>query len=181
MKQMPAIKRIVETTEVEPIPASVGRETGAGGQPDMIELCRQIHSWYAQNYIEQRDRRRLVWKIDTWLAQRGSPMVGCGEYYVQGQERTGIPATLSVGIAEAESSSGMACFAPHNAFGMLAYPGGWGSWEEAIAANFDWLVRYYGCPQGMSACPGYCEGDGTMGTVDAVMRMINSLDASGVQ
>jgi hypothetical protein len=145
-------------------------------QVRVVEWQKARLAWEAA-----RPRRQLVWQIDTWLAQRGSPMAGLGECYVQNQERTGIPATLSVGIAEAESSSGMACYGPHNAWGMIGYPGGWGSWEEGIAANFDYLVRYFGCPQSMSDCPGYCEGDGTMRTVNDVMAAINRLDASGVQ
>lgn len=140
------------------------------------------------NYImkcleEQRARRQLVWKIDVWLDIRHSPMKGCGEYYVREQERTGIPATLSVGIAEAESSSGKKCFAPYNAWGMIApkYRKGFASWEEGIRANFDWLVHYYGCPQNMCDCPGYCEGNGTMKTVNAVMAEIASIDASHIR
>jgi len=179
------------TTKVD-IPAPSGRGEDSDGTAEMIQLMHDSYSLIAQEAVSQRNRKQLIWKIDTWLAQRGSPMVGCAEFYVQGQERTGIPATLSVGIAEAESSSGMRTYHSHtkdcpgesyNAWGMIspAYYGGFGSWENGIRANFDWLVRYYSCPQSMSDCHGYCEGDGTMGTVDAVMRMINSLDASGVQ
>ena len=168
------------TTKVD-IPAPSGRGEDSDGTAEMIQLMHDSYSLIAQEAVSQRNRKQLIWKIDTWLAQRGSPMVGCAEFYVQNQERTGIPATLSVGIAEAESSSGMACYGPHNAWGMISYPGGWSSWEEGIRANFDWLVHYYGCPQTMHDCPGYCEGNGTMGTVDAVQRMIDSLDASGVQ
>jgi len=175
-------KDVKDTGQVSTIVANPsGRCEDSDGTAEFIQKVNDTHSFYAENYVQQRDRRRLVWKIDTWLAQRGSPMVGCAEFYVQNQERTGIPATLSVGIAEAESSSGMACYGPHNAWGMISFPGGWSSWEEGIRANFDWLVHYYGCPQSMFECHGYCEGDGTMGTVNAVMRMIDSLDASGVR
>ena len=170
------------------IPPPSGRGEDSTGEAESTQLLHDIHSWYAEQAVEnqkkyeaERARRQLIWKINTWLSQRGSPMVGCAEYYVQNQERTGIPATLSVGIAEAESSSGMACYGPHNAWGMISYPGGWSSWEEGIRANFDWLVHYHGCPQNMNQCPGYCEGNGTMSGVNAVMRMIDSLDASGVQ
>lgn len=175
--------RHLSTNDGMSIPPPSGRGEDSDGTAKFKQMMNDIHSFYAENYVNQRNRRQLVWKIDTWLAQRGSPMVGCAEYYVQGQERTGIPATLPVGIAEAESTSGMACFAPFNAFGMIApaYQHGFGSWEEGIRANFDWLVHYHGCPQTMHDCPGYCEGNGTMSTVDAVMRMIDSLDASGVK
>jgi hypothetical protein len=163
-------------------------KSGGAGEPmeaipTMAELQARKLSWVAQKYCEERERRQWVWRIDVWLDMRNSPMVGCGEYYIQNQERTGIPATLSVGIAEAESSSGKRCFAPHNAWGMihLRYRGGFSSWEEGIRANFDWLQHYYGCPQSMNDCPGYCEGNGTMATVNAVMREIASIDASKVR
>jgi hypothetical protein len=151
---------------------------GGGSEPlvfDTEEVEARKWAWVYGELERQGQRKHKVWQIDTWLAQRGSPMVGCGEYYVQNEERTGIPAALSVGIAEAESSSGMANFAPHNAWGMIGYPGGWSSWEEGIAANFDFLVRYFGCPQNMMSCPGYCEGNTTMQTVDSVQRMVESL------
>ena len=128
-------------------------------------------------------RRRLIWQIDTWLQQWGSPMAGMGECYVENGERTGIPATLSVGIAEAESSSGLDCFAPHNAWGMIGpeYRGGFSSWQDDITANFDYLVQHFGCPQNMTQCPGYCVGDGTMQTVDDVMAAFGRLDAGWIQ
>lgn len=171
-------------TQEEAEARSVDVQMEGGGTETIVfqqeEIDARKQAYYWANLEAQSERRRLVWKIDTWLAQRGSPMAGCGECYVANGERTGIPACLSVGIAEAESSSGMACFAPHNAWGMLAYPGGWSSWEEGITANFDWLVRYYGCPQSMYECPGYCEGNGTMGNVDRVQRYIENMDASEV-
>lgn len=152
---------------------------------------------WAQDQVAAREaarqaalpRVRLIWQIDTWLSQRGSPMVGMGECYVENQERTGIPATLSVGIAEAESTSGMACYnnppggCSHNAFGMVGpeYRNGFPTWEAGITANFDYLVHYFGRPQTMHDCPGYCVGDGTMQTVDDVQAAINRLDASWIQ
>ena len=155
-----------------------------------------LHDWYADNAIKVEKewqaklaRRRLVWQIDTWLQQRGSPMAGCAECYVENGERTGIPATLSVGIAEAESSSGMACYnnppggCSHNAFGMIGseYRGGFATWQDGITANFDYLVKNFGRPQTMHDAPGYCVGDTTMQTVDDVMAAIGRLDAGWIQ
>ena len=152
-----------------------------GASADALDIDRAWIFRYLEEVERDRQHRRMVWRIDTYLAHRGSPMQGCGEYYVRNSERTGIPAALSVGIAAAESTDGMQCFSPHNPFGMIAFRSGWSSWEEGITANFDWLVRYYGCPQSMYDCPGYCEGDTTMQTVDGVQRYIESLDAEWVQ
>ena len=52
--------------------------------------------------------------------------------------------------------------------------GPFGCWQEGIVANFDYLVRNFGCPQTMHDCPGYCVGDGTMPTVDAVQAAIKN-------
>lgn len=139
-----------------------------------------------------RERRIAVWRINTWLAQRGGPMQGCGEYYVQGQERTGIPASLSAGIAEAESSNGMRTYRhpagdgdeSHNAWGMIGweYRNGFGCWEEGIAANFDFLMKYHGpgagkpIPQTIHDCNGYCEGNTTSMTVDWAQSIINTYE-----
>ena len=142
-------------------------------------------------YNARIERVRAVWKIDVWLQQRGSPMQGCGEYYIQNQERTGIPGTLSVGIAEAESSSGMACYRgqwSYNAWGMISprFYGGFGSWENGIRANFDWLMEWHSQggtrpPQTIHDCNGYCEGNTTSQTVDDVQNCINSFDASWIK
>jgi len=94
--------------------------------------------------------------IDAYLARRNSPLAGCGAIFAEEGLRTGINPYLPVAIAGVESSFGLYCFAPHNAWGMLAYRAGFRSWEEGIRANFAWLARYYGAPQGARDCPGYC-------------------------
>lgn len=139
-----------------------------------------------------RERRIAVWRIDTYLAHKGSPMQGCGEYYIQNQERTGIPGALSAGIAEAESTNGMRCYQhpagdgdfSHNAWGMVGweYRNGFSSWQEGIAANFDFLMKYHGpgagkpIPQTIHDCSGYCEGNTTNQTVDDVQWQINTYE-----
>lgn len=134
-----------------------------------------------------RERRIAVWRIDTYLAHKGSPMQGCGEYYIQNQERTGIPGSLSAGIAEAESTNGMRCYNgawSHNAWGMIGpeYRGGFASWEEGITANFNFLMRWHGpgagkpIPQTIHDCSGYCEGNTTNQTVDDVQWQINAYE-----
>lgn len=159
-------------------------QTDPADDPEVVMMSEMHHrqlSYIIDQITALRARRQMVWRIDTWLAQRGSPMAGCGECYVANGERTGIPPALSVAIAEAESSSGLACFAPRNAWGMLAFRGGWATWEEGIAANFDWLARYFGCPQSSYDCPGYCVPDHPwMEGVDRVQRFIEGMDAGEV-
>lgn len=164
-------------------------------EQEFTQVVVDGHNQMITNYLQQLERRRLVWKIDTYLQKVGSPMYGCGEYFVQGQERTGIPATLPVGIAYAESSAGLKTYRhpqrfawpppplqTYNSYGMIGpeYYFGFGSWEAGIRANFDYLVNHFGCPQNMHQCPGYCEGNTTMQTVDGVQATINGYDASVV-
>lgn len=163
------------------------------GTADVIEdLPGQMHQWYARNLEEQRrllECRRMAWRIDVWLSQAGSPMAGTGACFVENANRTGIPAALPIGIAWAESSAGLRCYrnppggCSYNAYGMIGpeYRGGFSCWEEGIAANFDFLVRHYGCPQSMYQCRGYCEGNTTMRTVDDVQRYVERIDASWIQ
>lgn len=98
-------------------------------------------------------------RIDSTFARYDSPLEGYGHVFVRESNRTGIPAELPAAIAGKESYFATQCFAPHNAWGMLAYPEGFASWEEGIVANFNWLVHYYGCPQMPYECSGYCVSD----------------------
>jgi hypothetical protein len=107
--------------------------------------------------IEARhERDRMVARLDGYLNNRGSPMLGLGRYIYESTARYGICPRLIVAIAEAESTCGKACFAPYNYWGGLAYRSGFGSWEQSIDTHVDWLYRYYGAPQSARDCPGYC-------------------------
>ena len=174
-----AVSQSASNHTTSTVTSSSSAPSGSGALMDPLQMDAAKYRYIEEVLAARAERARLVWRIDTWLTQRGSPMAGMGECYVENQERTGIPATLSVGIAEAESSSGMACFNHCNAWGMIA-EGPFGCWQEGIVANFDYLVRNFGCPQTMHDCPGYCVGDGTMPTVDAVQAAIMRLDATAI-
>jgi hypothetical protein len=155
-----------------------------------------VENYDSPDYIARLDARKLAWTLDEigraeqarqaqaaqeamahrincYLASRGSPMQGLGMKFVLSAARYGIDPRLSVAIAEGESSCGLACFSNHNAWGMLAYPEGFGSWEEGIDANLDWLHRYFGSPQTAYDCPGYCIPDHPwMENVDSVRQSI---------
>lgn len=183
---------VVTTLPTEPLVGGDSRSPGQGGSSTPTRVDTTAPQQRARPAIEAmqvevveakaaRERRIAVWRIDTYLAHKNSPMQGCGEYYIQNQERTGIPGALSAGIAEAESTNGTRCYNgawSHNAWGMIGpeYRGGFASWEEGIRANFDFLVKHFGCPQTMYDCPGYCEGNGTMTTVDQVQWQINAYE-----
>ena len=125
---------------------------------DLGEGFRQMFVAAEQAWERQHDAEleAIASRIDAYLARRGSPLTGYGRIFAEEGERTGINPYLPVAIAGKESSFGLRCFSPHNAWGMLAYRAGFGSWEEGIRANFAWLARYYGTPQGARDCPGYC-------------------------
>jgi hypothetical protein len=128
---------------------------------DLGEGFRGIILAAAQAQERQRETRlaEVGSRIDTYLAGRGSPLAGYGRVFAEEAEKTGINPYLSVAIAGKESSFGLHCFSPHNAWGMLTYKLGFTSWEEGIRANFTWLKRYYGTPQSAYDCPGYCVPD----------------------
>ncbi len=141
-------------------------------RPPDVEMDRLKWRYIEETITAQRARQEMAARIDGYFANRGSPMVGLGDYIVKSCERFNVNPFLVVGIAEAESSSGLACFAPHAYWGGLAYPSGFDSWEESVDTLVEWLHRYYGSPQRMTDCPGYCEGNGTMTTVDGVIDSI---------
>jgi len=115
-------------------------------------------------------------RIDEYLSRRGSPMAGYGWVFIRESRRTGINPHLPVAISGIESYFGTRCFAPRNAWGMLAYPRGFPSWEAGICASFEWLRRYYGCPQSPYDCPGYCIPDHPW--AENVSRIIMEMEAA---
>ena len=166
----------VKEEEKKKIEASTPLGT-SGVEDEMAELERKKHEYIIDQLIKMRERERVVARIDVYYAQRGSPMQGTRAIFLREFERTGINPYLSVAISEGESTCGLACFAPHNAWGMLAYPGGFSSWDEGITANFNWLQKYFGCPQTAYDCPGYCEPSHPwMENVDGVREYIQNMD-----
>jgi len=105
--------------------------------------------------------KALADRIDAYLAHRGSPMAGTGATFVAAGNATGVNPLLSVAIAGKESSFGLRCFVPHNAFGMKApkYCNGFATWEKGIWANSRFLLEHYGKVSSPYQCPGYCVPD----------------------
>ena len=149
------------------------------GDLTMAEMDAKRITYLLDQAIALEKRETARKQIEIYLSHTGSPMQGMGAAFVANGERTSIPPALSVAISAAESTVGKQCYNgqhTHNAWGMIGFPSGWSTWEEGIAANFDFLVRHFGCPQSMYDCPGYCEGNTTMQTVDGVQRYIEGIE-----
>lgn len=91
-------------------------------------------------------------RIDAYLA--GSPMAGQGRTFAEAAWTYGVDPRWSPAISNTESSKGLYCFAPYNAWGWGS--GGWGSWEEAINDHVAGLARGYGYTISPEAAQKYC-------------------------
>jgi len=154
-KSFPEPKQSIEVEKSSPNLV----ESGQGNS--LIEgekvMRAKLEEWRTAEIQKEKQRREMIYRIDCYLSARNSPMTGLGSVFYDEAEKYGIEPRLSVAISEAESSCGQVCFASYNAWGMLAYPNGFSSWEEGIRTNIEWLHSYYGSPQSAYDCPGYCE------------------------
>lgn len=91
-------------------------------------------------------------RIDAYLA--GSPMAGQGTTFAAAAWDYGVDPRWSPAIANTESSKGLYCFLPYNAWGWGSYS--WGSWEEAINDHVRGLARGYGYTISVEAAQKYC-------------------------
>lgn len=151
-------------------------------QTQQSQQTQQNPTYKTTNTVEQaqptqkeRQDKALAAKIDAYLARRGSPMAGTGATFVAAGNATGVNPILSVAIAGKESSFGLYCFVPRNAWGMKAaqYRNGFVTWEEGIWANSRHLLEYYGKVSSPYQCQGYCVPDHPwMEDVSAIMNAI---------
>lgn len=91
-------------------------------------------------------------RIDAYLA--GSPLAGQGTTFAKAAWDYGVDPRWSPAIAFTESSLGLNCFLPHNAWGWGS--ASWGSWEEAIPAHVAGLARGYGYTISIENAQKYC-------------------------
>lgn len=91
-------------------------------------------------------------RIDAYLA--GSPLAGQGTTFASAAWDYGVDPRWSPAISNTESSKGLHCFLPYNAWGWGSYS--WGSWEEAINAHVRGLARGYGYTISVEAAKKYC-------------------------
>lgn len=91
-------------------------------------------------------------RIDAYLA--GSPLGGQGKTFADAAWDYGVDPRWSPAISNTESSKGLYCFKPHNAWGWGS--SSWNSWEEAIRDHVAGLARIYGPTISMEAARKYC-------------------------
>lgn len=146
---------------------------------EMLDAKKQ--NWICDQVIELEKRIDMVNRINGYLYNRRSPMVGTGATFYEQGALYGIDPRLGVAIAAAESTCGERCYnnpvggCSYNAYGMIGsdYRGGFASWEEGIAAHFAYLNMHFGSPQSAYDCSGYCVPDYPwMDNVDRTRRSI---------
>ena len=92
------------------------------------------------------------WNVDketfiaTWTARinaylAGSPLAGHGATFAEAAWTYGIDPRLSPAISNVESSKGLYCFRPYNAWGWGN--ASWSDWDTAIWAHVSGLARNY--------------------------------------
>ena len=100
-------------------------------------------------------------RIDAYLS--GSPLEGTGETFALMSFRYCVDPRWSPAISNTESSKGVYCIRPHNAWGWGAADSDpynlaseWPTWEEAIEAHVRGLSNGYGYTISKSAAEKYC-------------------------
>ncbi len=106
-------------------------------------------------------------RIDAYLS--GSPLAGQGAVFAQAAWDYGIDPRWSPAISNTESSKGLHCFLPHNAWGWGQES--WGSWEEAIRAHVAGLARGYGYTITVGAAQKYCPPNYAMWYTNTLAQM----------
>ena len=91
-------------------------------------------------------------RIDAYLA--GSPLAGQGTTFARAAFSYGVDPRFSPAISYTESSKGLYCFKPHNAWGWGS--ASWDSWEEAINDHVAGLASGYGGQISEAAAQKYC-------------------------
>jgi len=158
------------------IPPPSGRGEDPTGEAESTQLLHDIHSWYAEQAVENeriRVQAEKVAKIEYYL--RGSPLSGYGDWMVTEGERTGINPFLCPAVAEAESSLGRALCGSCNAWGMLGCS--FSSWQNGITRWFDNCILHWGQAQSSYEMAGYCVPDHPwMENVNRVSTAIEAIE-----
>lgn len=91
-------------------------------------------------------------RIDAYLA--GYPLAGQGKTFAIAAWENGVDPRWSPAISNTESTRGLNCFLPYNAWGWGRYS--YSSWEEAINSHVRGLKRGYGYTISVQAAKKYC-------------------------
>lgn len=124
-----------------------GSATDAGAEA--VEAVNDDADWSSDeaSFVES-----WAGRIDSYLS--GSPLEGQGRTFAQAAWDYGVDPRWSPAIAYTESSLGLYCFMPHNAWGWGS--SSWDSWEEAINDHVRGLARGYGYTISMDSAYKYC-------------------------
>ncbi len=106
-------------------------------------------------------------RIDAYLA--GSPLAGYGSVFATAAWENGVDPRWSPAIANTESSKGVTCFLPYNAWGWGNYS--FSNWEDAINAHVAGLAKYYGYTISYSAAKKYCPPNTSMWFASTLSEM----------
>lgn len=124
------------------------------------------------NWQSDKDSFVSQWsgRIDAYLA--GSPLAGYGSTFAAAAWDYGIDPRLSPAIAAVESSKGLYCAYPHNAWGWGNVS--WNSWGTAIYAHTAGLASGYGGYLTYAMAQKYCPPNSSAwySSVAANMAMI---------
>lgn len=93
-------------------------------------------------------------RINSYLS--GSPLSGYGRNFAEAAWNYGVDPRWSPAISNTESSKGLYCYRPYNAWGWGGIS--WGSWEESIDAHVRGLANGYGYTISEAAAQKYCPG-----------------------
>ncbi len=106
--------------------------------------------------VEPTDRDSFIaeWtqRIDNYLA--GSPLEGYGYAFAEAACDYGVDPRWSPAISNTESSKGLNCFLPHNAWGWGQVS--WPDWDTAIRAHVRGLAQGYGYTISEDSAQKYC-------------------------
>lgn len=91
-------------------------------------------------------------RIDAYMS--GFPLAGYGRVFAEAAYDYGVDPRFSPAISCVESTKGMYCFLPHNAWGWGSVS--WDSWDEAIRSHVRGLSRGYGYTLSVAAAKKYC-------------------------
>ncbi|MCL2826481.1 MAG: hypothetical protein FWD72_03660 [Eggerthellaceae bacterium] len=126
-----AAQNVTPPTTIDPLPT-----------PDGVDWSQDKTTFVAQ------------WapRIDAYLA--GSPLAGQGATFASAAYDYGVDPRFSPAISNTESSKGLYCFLPHNAWGWGQ--SSWSNWEDAINAHVKGLAAGYGGTISVWAAQKYC-------------------------
>lgn len=120
-----------------------GGGSGSGGPSDIdwpSDKAAFVNSWGS--------------RINSYLS--GSPLSGYGRNFAEAAWNYGVDPRWSPAISHTESSKGLYCYRPYNAWGWGGIS--WGSWEESIDAHVRGLANGYGYTISEAAAQKYCPG-----------------------